>query len=48
MFERLGVHHTDVAIEQASAVELAENAHHPAGAMDVLDMHVGHGRSDLA
>ena len=48
MLERLGVHHPDVAIEQTRAVEFAQNAHHPAGAMDVLDMHVGHGRRDLA
>ena len=48
MFEQLGVHHPDVAIEQAGAVEFAQNAHHPAGAMHVLDMHVGHRRRDLA
>ena len=48
MLERLGVHHPDVAIEQAGAVEFAQNAHDPAGAMDVLDMHIGHGRGDLA
>ena len=48
MLERLGVHHLDVAIEEARAVELAQNSHDPAGAVDVLDMHVGHGRRDLA
>ena len=42
------MHHPDVAIEEAGAVELAQNAHHPAGAMNVLDMHVRHGRRDLA
>ena len=48
MLERLGVHHLDVAVEEACAVELAQNSHDPAGAMDVLDMHVRHGRSDFA
>ena len=48
MLERLGVHHPDVAIEQARAVEFAQNSHDPAGAMDVLDMHVRHRRGDLA
>ena len=38
----------DVAIEEAGAVELAQDAHDAAGAMDVLDMHVGDRRRDLA
>ena len=48
LIERLGVDHLDVAVEQMGAIELAENAHDAAGAMDVLDMHVGHRRRDLA
>ena len=48
MLERLGVRHPHLAIEQAGAVELAHYPHHSAGAMNVLDMHVGHGRRDLA
>ena len=48
LIERLGVDHLDVAIEQMGAVELAENAHDAAGAMDVLDVHVGYRRRDLA
>ena len=42
------MHHPDVAIKQVGAIQFAQNAHHPAGAMDVLDMHIRHGRGDLA
>ena len=42
------MHHPHFAIEQARAVEFAQNSHHPAGAMNVLDMHIRHGRGDLA
>ena len=44
----LGVHHPDVAIEEARAVEFAQNSHDPAGAVNVLDMHIRHRRGDLA
>ena len=40
--------HRDVAVEQAGAVEFAEDAHDAAGAMHVLDMHVRDRGRDLA
>ena len=48
MFERLGVDHPHVAIEEPGAVEFAEDSHDAAGAMDILDMNVGDGGRDLA
>ena len=42
------MHHPNVAVEKAGAVEFAEDSHHPAGAMDVLDMDVGDRGRDLA
>src|SRR5690606_25618088 len=36
------------AVDQAGAIELTENRHDAAGAMDILDMDVVLGRSDLA
>ena len=48
MVEQLGMHHAHVTIKETRAIELAQNAHDPAGAVDVLDMHIRHGRGDLA
>ena len=48
LFERLGMDHLDVAVEQAGAVEFAQDAEDAAGAMDVLDVDVGDRRRDLA
>src|SRR3954447_24288609 len=42
------VHGRDRGVDQAGAVELAQNAHDAAGTMHVLDMHVGNRRRDLA
>ncbi len=48
VFERLGMDHADVAVEEPRAIELAQDAHDPAGAMDVLDVNVGDRGRDLA
>ena len=46
--ERLGVHLTDIRLEQASAIEFAEDAHDAACPVNILDMNVGNGWCDLA
>ncbi len=48
MLERLGVDHPHIAVEEAGAVELAEDSHDAAGAVDVFDVHVGDRGRDLA
>ena len=48
MLERLGVNHAHVPVEEARPVELAKNAHDPAGPMHVLDVNVRNRRRDLA
>ncbi len=42
------VHGRQRGVQQAGAVELAEDRHDPAGAVDVLHVHVVLGRGDLA
>ena len=42
------VHGRLLAVDQAGAVELAEDGHDAAGAVDVFHVHVGLGRRDLA
>jgi hypothetical protein len=48
VLQRLGVNHRQAAVEQAGAIEFAEDGHHAAGAMDVFQMHVRHRRRHLA
>ena len=42
------MHHRHLAVDQPRAVEFAEDAHDAAGAVHVLDMHVGDRGRDLA
>ena len=48
ILERLAVHRRKLAIDQIGPVEFAENGHHAAGAVNVLQMHVRHRGRHLA
>ena len=48
ILQRRAVDHRQPAIEQAGAVELAEDGHDAAGAVNVLEVHVGHRGRHLA